>query len=91
MKMGQQAVTAAVGHPVATGVNWNNWIDQWYSASPNMPIGNNPVINPDSAMGTMDWMAVGRVSAHTAWTEDWFGDTQANRWSVYAAAMRSAT
>jgi hypothetical protein len=91
MKMAQQALTAAVGHPVATPVNWNNQINRWYIPSPNAKIANNKIVNADSAMGMMDWMRAGRTSAHTAWTEDWFGDTQANTWSVCAAAMRSAT
>ena len=39
----------------------------------------------------MDWMRAGRLGAHTAWTEDWFRDSAADIWSVYAAAMRSAT
>jgi hypothetical protein len=91
MKLGQEQVTKAIGHPVITSVNWNNFINRWYIPAPNAGIAKNPVVGPDSAMGGMDWMRAGRTSAHTAWTEDWFDDTRANIWSVYAAVMRSAT
>ena len=91
MKMGQQALAAAVGRTVPATVNWNNWVDRWYVPSPGVKIGNTPIVNADFAMGMMDWMQAGRTSAYTAWTEDWFADTNANAWSVYAAAMRSST
>jgi hypothetical protein len=91
MQMGDQALEAAVGHSIPATVNWNNWIDRWYIPSPDVKIGNNPISNADSAMGAMDWMRAGRISANTAWTEDWFDDMQANKWSAYAAVMRSST
>lgn len=77
-------------HPLNTDVNWNNWLNKWYSAQPNEQIPNNPdPPGPDSAAGSFDWMVSGRSSAHTIWTEDWFGDQDAQTWSCYADALRS--
>jgi hypothetical protein len=83
--MGSAALTAAVGHPVFTAVNWSNHVSRWYTALPTDT-------DPDHAIGWMDWMLAGRTSACTAWTEaNDVSDPRANVWSVYAAALRSAT
>ncbi|MEO6907924.1 MAG: beta-galactosidase trimerization domain-containing protein, partial [Abditibacteriaceae bacterium] len=90
-RMASEAIEKAYGHPIDTTVNWNNWFDSWYSPSPNLKIGNNPISNPDSAMGAPDWFTTGRLSANTLWTEDWFGDSNAQAWSLYSDALRSAS
>lgn len=71
--------------------NWNNQVNRYYYPAPNRKIGNNTEVGPDSAMGMMDWMDVGRKSAVTAlWTEDWFPDRDAEWWSYYADVLRSS-
>jgi hypothetical protein len=42
-------------------------------------------------MGSFDWMESGRLSAHTLWSEDWFGDQSAQTWSLYGDLLRSAS
>jgi hypothetical protein len=83
MKMGSKAVTEAIGHPVATAVDWALSSYRWYWPSPDA--------GADTAMGWMDWASAGRTSAHTLWIEGWIEDIHANAWSVYAALMRSLT
>ncbi len=84
------ALDRAFKRPIAAAVNWNNFVNRWYVASPNRKIGNNPVSDPDSAMGGFDWFQSGRMGLPVLWTEDWFGDPDAQVWSVYADALRSA-
>ncbi len=81
------ARTAGVTHSVFTAVNWPNkniYVSRWYTALPTDT-------EPDYAEGGMDWMLAGRTSACTGWTEANVNDTEANVFSVYAAALRSAT
>jgi hypothetical protein len=84
MKMGSKAVTEAIGHPVATAVDWALSSYRWYWPSPD-------AVSADTATGWMDWASAGRTSAHTLWTEGWIEDRHANALSVYAALMRSLT
>lgn len=63
-------------------VNWNNMLTLWYMAQRTQ--------GPDVALGTMDWLESGRQNAHTIWTEDWFFDQQAQRWSFMGDHLRSA-
>jgi hypothetical protein len=74
-----------------TTTNWNNRVSISYYRAPGRKIGNNPTIGPDSAMGSMHWMDVGRESAVTTmWSEDWFPDRDAQMWGVYADGLRAA-
>lgn len=75
---------------VAFYVNWNNFFAEWYTASPNVKMGNNPDTGPDAATGNMDWMASGRMNSHTPWSEDWFADHEAYLWSFRADLLRSS-
>ena len=90
-KAATEALRKVYGHRIDTTVNWNNWLSNWYGPSPGQKIANNPIIGPDSAYGSMDWFENGRVSANTLWTEDWFGDSSAQNWSLYADLLRSAS
>ena len=63
-------------------VNWNNMAGQWYMAQKSQ--------GPDVATARMDWLESGRKNAHTLWTEDWFFDQQAQRWSFIGDNLRSA-
>lgn len=84
-----QALERAYKRPMSTVVNWNNFANRWYMASPNQKIANNPISDPDSAYGGFSWFQSGRLSAHTLWTEDWFGDQDAQTWSYYGDLLRS--
>ena len=90
-KLAREALDRAFNRPMRADVNWNNWLSQWYAASPNKKIANNPIADPDAAMGSFDWMESGRTSAHTLWSEDWFGDQSAQTWSLYGDLLRSAS
>ena len=70
-------------------VNLNNWPNLWYSASPNAKIANNTNSGPDAAMGEPDWLADGRAGSNTPWTEDWFGDADAQEWSFRGDLLKS--
>jgi hypothetical protein len=71
--------------------NWNNQVSRFYLPSAGRKFGNNPDRGADAAMGMMDWMDVGRKRAVSAlWSEDWFNDVDAQTWSFYADALRSA-
>jgi hypothetical protein len=87
--LAREALVRAFGHPLTTDVNWNN-VNAWYVGWPGHYIGNNPIAGPDSGYGTTDWLESGRQSAHTLFTEDWFGDQFAQQWSYYSDALRSA-
>ena len=84
------ALRKVYGHPIDTPVNWNNWLSNWYGPSPNQKIANNPIADPDSAYGSMDWFENGRQSSNTLWSEDWFGDQSSQTWSLYSDLLRSA-
>jgi hypothetical protein len=86
-----RAIEKAAGHPLPVYVNFNNYIGQWYFASPNQKVGKNPNTGPDAGLGLFDWLFSGRLSAHTLWTEDWFPDQQSQIWSAYGDALRSAS
>jgi hypothetical protein len=74
-----------------TTTNLNNWPGRYFLPSPGKKIANNSDAGPDAAMGMPDWFDLGRKKAVTAiWTEDWFGDSSAQLWSLYADLMRSA-
>lgn len=90
-KLAREAIDRALGHRAAVSVNWNNWVNSTYQASPNKPIAKNPVVGPDTAMGGPDWLSAGRLGSHTLWTEDWFADQAAQQWSLYSDMMRSGT
>jgi hypothetical protein len=71
--------------------NWNNQISRFYLPSPGRKVGKNPDVGPNAAMGMPDWMDIGRKRAVSAlWSEDWFDDIDAQQWSYYADALRSA-
>ena len=89
-RLATEALEGAFGHRLLTPVNWNNWPDRWYVASPNQKIANNPVIGPDSAYGSLDWLDAGRRKALTPWTEDWAPDQDAQVWSYYGDLLRSS-
>jgi hypothetical protein len=89
-RLATEALERAFGHRLLTPVNWNNWTDRWYVASPYTKVANNNVIGPDSAMGGLDWLDAGRRQALTPWTEDWFPDQNAQTWSYYGDLLRSA-
>lgn len=89
------ASTAAMqrqfGSGLFTTTNLNNWPGRYYVPSPNQQIANNTIVGPDSALGMPDWFDLGRNRGVSAiWTEDWFSDTAANKWSMYADLMRCA-
>jgi hypothetical protein len=90
-RLATEALQRAFKHPVSTPVNWNNFVNRWYIASPNVKIFNNPIADPDSGYGGFDWLQSGRLSAHTLWTEDWFGDQDAQTWSFYGDLLRSGS
>jgi hypothetical protein len=89
-RQAREALERSFQPGVSAPVNFNNWLSRWYIPSPNKKYGNNPVSGPDSGYGSFDWMESGRESAHTLWTEDWFGDYGAQHWSLYGDALRSA-
>jgi hypothetical protein len=86
-----RALRRSVHDKVLVTSNWNNWVNRWYLPAPNRAVGKNPDQGQNAAMGMMDWMDVGRKRGVTAlWSEDWFRDIDAQRWSYYADALRSA-
>ncbi len=87
--LAREALERAFGRPVNAAVNWNNWGSRWYVPSPNRKIANNPVVDPDSAYGSFHWFESGRANAHMLWSEDWFGDQDAQQWSAKADLLRS--
>src|SRR5262249_56743 len=63
--------------------SWNNYISLWYNpfATPTAP---------DAGEGFFDWLETGRLGGLDPLASDWFPDQQAEDWSVYADALRSA-
>jgi hypothetical protein len=48
-------------------------------------------VDPNAAAMSFDWHEFARANAsNLIWTEDWFADKDSNRWSYYAARLRSA-
>jgi hypothetical protein len=85
MEMGADALEEAVGHPVAAAAaNWGPRVNCWYSPKS---------MDTSHPGGAMDWMQAGRTRICTGWAEgfSFVADPGANIWSVYAAALRSAT
>ena len=70
-------------------MNWNNFFGAWYVPSPGQKVYNNRQVTPDSGYGSHDWLFAGRLGAHTLWSEDWFADDDAQRWSFLADTLRS--
>ncbi|MFO0872027.1 MAG: hypothetical protein U0935_24130 [Pirellulales bacterium] len=76
---------------ILTTTNLNNWPGRFYLPSPGRKIANNTDAGPDAAMGMPDWFDLGRKRAVTClWTEDWFGDADAQQWSLYGDLLRCA-
>jgi len=84
------AVDEVLGRAINVDVNWNNFLNEWYTPSPNAKLYNNSDTGPDAAVGSMDWFHAGRLSAHTLWSEDWVPDQDAQEWSFRADLLRSA-
>lgn len=75
-----------------TTTNLNNWPGRYFIPSPFQKIGDSPApYTGSNAMGMPDWFDLGRKgSVSCLWTEDWFSDTAANLWSMYADLLRCA-
>jgi|GEM_PF-431329 len=80
-------------HPgVLTGMNLNNWPGTYFVPSPGVKIANNWDSGADAGMGLPDWFDLGRKKAVSCmWTEDWFGDSDAQNWSLYSDLLRCAS
>ena len=62
-----------------------------YIPSPGAKLANNSNAGPDAGMGMPDWFDLGRKRAVSCiWTEDWFGDADAQLWSLYGDLLRCA-
>jgi hypothetical protein len=72
--------------PVVT--NWNNGGRFYFPGG----INNNPdPQSADAGQGSHDWLEFGRMRGGTMlWTEDWFADSYAYKWSFSCAKLRSA-
>lgn len=90
MQRARQALERALGRPLSAPVNWSNFLSAWYLASPGQRLYNNTAATADAGVGGHDWLLAGRLGAHTLWTEDWFADAEAQRWSYVGDALRSA-
>ncbi|HOK80447.1 MAG TPA: hypothetical protein PK303_03125 [bacterium] len=79
-------------HPgILTTTNLNNWPGLFFRPSPGQKIANNWDSGPDAGMGLPDWFDLGRKKAVSCiWTEDWFGDSSAQNWSMYGDLLRCA-
>jgi hypothetical protein len=89
------AATAALqrqlNSQLLTTTNLNNWPGRFFIPSPGVKIANNSDKGPDAGMGMPDWFDLGRKKAISCiWTEDWFGDSSAENWSMYADLLRCA-
>ncbi|NQU12177.1 hypothetical protein HQ590_15390, partial [bacterium] len=83
-----QAMERAFYPGLLMTVNWNNFGGRYYTPG---PFGYNPdATSPDAATGGHDWIDFGRHRGITGlWTEDWFSDDYARRWSYFASKLRS--
>ncbi|MCM8758533.1 MAG: hypothetical protein NC906_02005 [Candidatus Omnitrophica bacterium] len=76
---------------ILTTTNLNNWPGFFFRPSPGVKIANNNDSGPDAGMGLPDWFDLGRKRAVSCiWTEDWFGDSSAQNWSMYGDLLRCA-
>jgi hypothetical protein len=86
-----QALRRHFSPGLQTTTNWNNRVSVSYYRAPRQRIARNPVVGPDTAVGSMHWPDTGRASAVTTmWTEDWFKDRDAQMWGPYADGLRAA-
>ena len=86
-----RAFQRAYNPNILTTTNLNNWPGFFFRPSPGKKIANNWDAGPDAGMGLPDWFDLGRKKAVSCiWTEDWFGDSSAQNWSMYADLLRSA-
>lgn len=86
-----ESLQRQVNPQILTTTNLNNWPGRYFIPSPGQKIANNADSGPDSAMGMPDWFDLGRKRAVTCiWTEDWFGDQEAQLWSLYGDLLRCA-
>lgn len=86
-----RAFQRAYNQNILTTTNLNNWPGFFFRASPGVKIANNWDAGPDAGMGLPDWFDLGRKKAVSCiWTEDWFGDSSAQNWSMYGDLLRCA-
>ncbi|MCM8824636.1 MAG: hypothetical protein NC937_00575 [Candidatus Omnitrophica bacterium] len=86
-----RAFQRAYNQNILTTTNLNNWPGLFFRASPGVKIANNWDAGPDAGMGLPDWFDLGRKKAISCiWTEDWFGDSSAQNWSMYGDLLRCA-
>lgn len=86
-----QSLERQVNPKLLTTINLNNWPGRFYVPSPGAKIANNDNIGPDAGEGMPDWFDLGRKRAVSCiWTEDWFGDADAQLWSLYGDLLRCA-
>ncbi|MBM4002479.1 MAG: hypothetical protein FJ295_04215 [Planctomycetes bacterium] len=84
-----QSLQREVNPKLLTTMNLNNWPGRFYVPSPGVKIANNDNIGPDAGEGMPDWFDLGRKRAVSCiWTEDWFGDAEAQLWSLYGDMLR---
>ena len=84
-----QALQRQLNPKLLTTMNLNNWPGRFYIASPGVKLANNSDAGPDAGMGMPDWFDLGRKKAISCiWTEDWFGDADAQLWSFYGDLLR---
>jgi len=86
-----RAFQRAYNSNILTTTNLNNWPGLFFRPSPGQKIANNWDAGPDAGMGLPDWFDLGRKKAVSCiWTEDWFGDSSAQNWSMYGDLLRCA-
>ncbi|MDB5339310.1 MAG: hypothetical protein JWN70_4929 [Planctomycetaceae bacterium] len=86
-----QSLQRQVNPKILTTTNLNNWPGRFYIPSPGQKYANNVDDSPNAAMGMPDWFDLGRKKAVSCiWTEDWFGDSDAQLWSMYGDQLRCA-
>lgn len=86
-----RAFQRAYNPKIFTTTNLNNWPGRFFIPSPGAKIANNWDTGPDAGMGMPDWFDLGRKKAVSCiWTEDWFGDSSAQNWSMYTDLLRCA-
>lgn len=86
-----RAFQRAYNQNILTTTNLNNWPGLFFRASPGVRIANNWDAGADAGMGLPDWFDLGRKKAVSCiWTEDWFGDSSAQNWSMYGDLLRCA-
>ncbi|MFM2095958.1 MAG: hypothetical protein RIS70_3082, partial [Planctomycetota bacterium] len=86
-----ESLQREVNPALLTTTNLNNWPGRFYIPSPGAKLANNSNDGPDAGMGMPDWFDLGRKRAVSCiWTEDWFGDADAQLWSLYGDLLRCA-